>query len=150
MYVCNSENNKTSSNTRHRKTFHLSQLRDFHFFAQNNLKFPRKPTKNEQYLRVRDLCFIIDRLNLIHHRTGVTGFIGGDVLYGLTQKLAGSKIVALVRNQSQAAAVTGRFPTVTPLLGDLDSVLEIKQAASQADVVLRMSFHGVLSRRSFC
>ncbi|CAG7950603.1 unnamed protein product [Penicillium salamii] len=68
--------------------------------------------------------------------TGVTGFIGGDVLYGLAQTLAASKIVALVRNQSQAAAVTGRFPTVTPLLGDLDSSVEIRQAASQADVVL--------------
>lgn len=59
------------------------------------------------------------------------------MLYGLTQTLAASKIVALVRNQSQAAAVTGRFPTVTPLLGDLDSSVEIQQAASQADVVLR-------------
>ncbi|CAG8264873.1 unnamed protein product [Penicillium salamii] len=71
--------------------------------------------------------------------TGVTGFIGGDVLYGLTQTLAASKIVALVRNQSQAAAVTGRFPTVTPLLGDLDSSVEIQQAASQADVVLHLA-----------
>ncbi|KAL4899101.1 hypothetical protein BDW74DRAFT_164093 [Aspergillus multicolor] len=71
--------------------------------------------------------------------TGVTGFIGGDVLYGLTQTLAASKIVALVRNQSQAAAVTRRFPTVTPLLGDLDSRAEIQQAASQADVVLHLA-----------
>ncbi|KAJ5352436.1 hypothetical protein N7452_001410 [Penicillium brevicompactum] len=71
--------------------------------------------------------------------TGVTGFIGGDVLYGLTQKLTSSKIVALVRNQSQAAAVTGKFPTVTPLLGDLDSSVEIRQAASQADVVLHLA-----------
>lgn len=67
----------------------------------------------------------------------MTGFIGGDVLYGLTQKLAASKIVALVRNPGQAAAVTGRFPTVTPLLGDLDSSAEIQQAASKADIVLR-------------
>lgn len=76
--------------------------------------------------------------SLTRHRTGVTGFIGGDVLSGLTQKLAASKIVALVRNQGQAAAVTGQFPTVTPLLGDLDSSAEIQQAASKADIVLRM------------
>lgn len=80
---------------------------------------------------------MIHHIELTHHRTGVTGFIGGDVLYGLTQTLAASKIVALVRNQSQAAAVTGRFPTVTPLLGDLDSSAEIQQAASKADIVLR-------------
>ena len=68
------------------------------------------------------------------------------MLYGLTQTLAGSKIVALVRNQSQAAAVTGRFPTVTPLLGDLDSSVEIKQAASKADIVLRTYFNGLLQK----
>ncbi|KAI9931697.1 hypothetical protein ASPWEDRAFT_66430 [Aspergillus wentii DTO 134E9] len=71
--------------------------------------------------------------------TGVTGFIGGDVLYGLTQSLASSRITALVRNQGQAAAVTGRFPTVTPLIGDLDSSAEIQQAASEADVVLHLA-----------
>ena len=70
--------------------------------------------------------------------TGATGFIGGDVLYGLTQALAASSIVALVRNKSQAAAVTGQFPTATPLIGDLDSSTEIQQAASKADVVLSM------------
>jgi len=80
---------------------------------------------------------MIHHTELIHHRTGVTGFIGGDVLYGLTQTLAASKIVALVRNQAQAVAVTGRFPTVTPLVGDLDSSAEIQQAASKADIVLR-------------
>lgn len=72
------------------------------------------------------------------YSTGVTGFIGGDVLYGLTKALAASSIVALVRNKSQAAVVTGKFPTVTPLIGDLDSSAEIQQAASKADVVLRM------------
>ena len=70
--------------------------------------------------------------------TGVTGFIGGDVLYGLAKALAASSIVALVRNKSQAAVVAGKFPTVTPLIGDLDSAAEIQQAASKADVVLRM------------
>ncbi|PLB36089.1 NAD-dependent epimerase/dehydratase family protein [Aspergillus candidus] len=71
--------------------------------------------------------------------TGVTGFIGGDVLYGLTKALAASSIVALVRNKSQAAVVTGKFPTVTPLIGDLDSSAEIQQAASKADVVLHLA-----------
>ncbi|OQE21941.1 hypothetical protein PENSTE_c011G02094 [Penicillium steckii] len=71
--------------------------------------------------------------------TGVTGFIGGDVLHGLTQTLASSSIVALVRNKCQAAAVTGRYPTVTPLIGDLDSSAAIQQAASNADVVLNLA-----------
>lgn len=76
--------------------------------------------------------------NLFVCSTGVTGFIGGDVLYGLTQALAASSIVALVRDKSQAAIVSSKFPTVTPLIGDLDSSAEIQQAASKADVVLRM------------
>lgn len=76
--------------------------------------------------------------SLIVCSTGVTGFIGGDVLHGLTEALAASSIVALVRNKRQAAVVTEKFPTVTPLIGDLDSSAEIQQAASKADVVLRM------------
>lgn len=75
---------------------------------------------------------------LILCSTGVTGFIGGDVLHGLTQTLTASSIVALVRNKSQAAVVAGRFPTVIPLIADLDSSVEIQKAASTADVVLRM------------
>ncbi|RAK72152.1 NAD(P)-binding protein [Aspergillus fijiensis CBS 313.89] len=71
--------------------------------------------------------------------TGVTGFIGGDVLHGLTQTLTASSIIALVRNKSQAAVVTGRFPTVIPLIADLDSSVEIQQAASTADVVLHLA-----------
>lgn len=77
---------------------------------------------------------------MYRNSTGVTGFIGGDVLHGLTQTLTSSSIVALVRNKCQAAAVTGRYPTVTPLIGDLDSSAAIQQAASNADVVLSMYF----------
>ena len=73
--------------------------------------------------------------------TGVTGFIGGDVLHGLAQTLTSSSIFAPVRNKCQAAAVTGRYPTVIPLIGDLDSSTEIQQAASNADIVLSMYFY---------
>ncbi|KAH8692125.1 hypothetical protein BGW36DRAFT_387047 [Talaromyces proteolyticus] len=71
--------------------------------------------------------------------TGVTGYIGGDVLYGLTKAQAASSIVALVRNEAQAAFIAEQYPAVKPLIGNLDSVSEIEEQASQADVVLHLA-----------
>lgn len=79
-------------------------------------------------------------LELTFRRTGVTGYIGGDVLYGITQALASASIVALVRNEARAAAVTEKFSSVTPLIGDLDSTVEIRQEAQRADVILSTVF----------
>lgn len=76
-------------------------------------------------------------VELTIQRTGATGYIGGDVLYGLTQALASSSIVALVRNEARASAVTDKFPSVTPLIGDLDSSTEIRKEVQKADVILR-------------
>ncbi|PLB53292.1 NAD(P)-binding protein [Aspergillus steynii IBT 23096] len=80
--------------------------------------------------------------------TGVTGYIGGDVLYGISQALTSSSIVALVRNEARAAAVTEKFPSVTPLIGDLDSTAIIRQEAQEADVVLNLasSSHGASAK----
>ncbi|KAF9882894.1 hypothetical protein FE257_004908 [Aspergillus nanangensis] len=80
--------------------------------------------------------------------TGVTGYIGGDVLYGITQALTSSSIIALVRNEARAAAVTQKFSNVIPLIGDLDSTAKIRQQAQEADVVLNLasSSHGASAK----
>ncbi|KAJ5126392.1 hypothetical protein N7448_005695 [Penicillium atrosanguineum] len=71
--------------------------------------------------------------------TGVSGYIGGDVLYGLSKSNLASNIVALVRNESRAACVTEKYPSVTQLIGDLDSAAAIQNEVSQADVVLNLA-----------
>lgn len=77
-------------------------------------------------------------------RTGATGYIGGDVLYALTEAFRSSKIMALVRNESRASLVTAKFPYVTPVIGDLDSTSQITSEAAEADVVLSKT-HVVLT-----
>lgn len=69
--------------------------------------------------------------------TGATGYIGGDVLSTLARAFRGSKISALVRNEARASLITDKFPSVTPVIGDLDSAARISSEASEADVVLR-------------
>ncbi|XRM42714.1 hypothetical protein ABZX51_005925 [Aspergillus tubingensis] len=68
--------------------------------------------------------------------TGATGYIGGDVLYALTQALSSCRITALVRSEKKASLITSKFPSVTPVIGDLDSAAQIASEASKADVVL--------------
>lgn len=69
--------------------------------------------------------------------TGASGYIGGDVLYGLTKSNLASRIVALVRSETTAARIVSKHPAVTPLIGDLDAAGSIQDAVSQADVILR-------------
>lgn len=42
-----------------------------------------------------------------------------------------------MRNESRAARITEKYPSVTPLIGNLDSITAIQKEVSQADVVLR-------------
>ncbi|CAI7575729.1 unnamed protein product [Penicillium pancosmium] len=72
-------------------------------------------------------------------RTGVSGYIGGDVLYGLSKSNLASSIVALVRNEARAGRVIEKYPSVTPLIGDLDSTAAIQNEASEADVILHLA-----------
>ncbi|KAK1145262.1 hypothetical protein N8T08_004415 [Aspergillus melleus] len=71
--------------------------------------------------------------------TGATGYIGGDVLYALTEAFRSSKIMALARNENRAALISKKFPTVTPVIGDLDSTTQITNEAAEADVVLHLA-----------
>lgn len=75
--------------------------------------------------------------HLTRPSTGATGYIGGDVLYALTQSFHSSKITALVRSESKASLITSKYPSVTPVIGDLDSAASITKEVADADVVLR-------------
>lgn len=67
----------------------------------------------------------------------MSGYIGGDVLHGISNSGLASSIVALVRNSDKAAAIVQKYPLVKPLIGDLDSAALIQDAVSDADTVLR-------------
>ncbi|KAJ5979626.1 hypothetical protein N7481_006924 [Penicillium waksmanii] len=71
--------------------------------------------------------------------TGVSGYIGGDVLYRLSKSNLASSIVALVRNEARAGRVIEKYPSVIPLIGDLDSTAAIQNEASKADVILHLA-----------
>lgn len=47
--------------------------------------------------------------------------------------------MALARNEERASLITSKFPSVIPVIGDLDSTTQIASKASEADVVLRKS-----------
>ncbi|KAB8264257.1 NAD(P)-binding protein [Aspergillus pseudonomiae] len=64
--------------------------------------------------------------------TGATGDISGDVLGALTQAFRSCKITALVRSKKKASLITGRFPSVTPVIRNVDSAAEIASEASEA------------------
>lgn len=69
--------------------------------------------------------------------TGVTGYIGGDALYGLNHAHPDWEYSALIRTQDKADKVKTQYPKIRIVIGDLDSFDTIKDEASKADIVLR-------------
>ena len=67
--------------------------------------------------------------------TGVTGYIGGDFLYLLSQKHPDWEATALVRNPDKGAKVAVEYPKVKLVYGDLASADLIEEEASKADIV---------------
>ena len=88
-----------------------------------------------------NIPFLLPEVHLADdlHRTGATGFIGGEALHHV-YNVAGvrPKIAALVRNSEKASRVTKAFPEVRTVLGDLDAVDIIEEESRKADVVFRM------------
>ena len=71
--------------------------------------------------------------------TGVTGYIGGDVLANLHKAHPDHDYHALIRTQDKADGVKKAYPNVTPVLGGLDDYKIIKEQAAKADIVIRMA-----------
>lgn len=68
--------------------------------------------------------------------TGATGFIGGDFLAAISRAHPQYSIRALVRGESSAIRIKEGFPTVQPVLGDLDDAEMLRKEAFEADIVI--------------
>ncbi|KAK5995171.1 Oxidase ucsJ [Cladobotryum mycophilum] len=67
---------------------------------------------------------------------GITGYVGGQVALHLLQKHPQLNLTAMVRRESQRAAVHTTFPTVHLVLGDLTSVSLLEEECLKADIVV--------------
>lgn len=71
--------------------------------------------------------------------TGATGYIGGDVLYAVSQAHPDWQVSVLVRNKDKAAKLSGEYSNARVVLGDLDSSAVIEEETKNADIVFRAS-----------
>lgn len=71
--------------------------------------------------------------------TGATGYIGGDVLYAVSQTHPDWQVSVLVRNKDKAAKLSSEYPNARVVLGDLDSSTVIEEETKNANIVLSAS-----------
>jgi uncharacterized protein YbjT (DUF2867 family) len=71
------------------------------------------------------------------HRTGATGYIGGDVLYALEKAHPNYEYTALVRNSEKGGPVAAAFPKIRLVYGGLDDSQLLEDEAARADIVIR-------------
>jgi uncharacterized protein YbjT (DUF2867 family) len=69
--------------------------------------------------------------------TGISGYIGGQVLHDITEKHPQYQIRGLVRTKEQQKKIASKYPAVETVIGDLDSAEVLKAEAAKADVILR-------------
>lgn len=70
-------------------------------------------------------------------RTGITGYIGGDVFFALSKAHSDFEYSALVRTEDRARTITEVYPAVRIVLGSLDDSELLEEEASKADIVIR-------------
>ncbi|KAF2003215.1 NAD(P)-binding protein [Amniculicola lignicola CBS 123094] len=68
--------------------------------------------------------------------TGVTGYIGGDVLYALFNKHPEYEYTALIRTQEKADTIKKEYLKLKTIISDLDDSSVLEEAAAQADIVI--------------
>lgn len=83
---------------------------------------------------------------LTEPRTGATGYIGGTVLSQLAESHPEYSIRALVRDEAKGKLITDAFKEVEVVVGDLDSADILAEEVANADVVVRESCNGPLTR----
>jgi len=69
--------------------------------------------------------------------TGVSGYIGGEVMDVFAKKHPEWQLVALVRNAEQARIVKAAYPAIQTVIGTLDDHDLLVEQGMMADVVLR-------------
>jgi len=80
--------------------------------------------------------YVMKRI-LISDSTGVTGYIGGDILYALEHAHPDWEVTALVRNSDKGATVAASYPKIRFAYGSLDDHDVLEEEASKADIVIR-------------
>lgn len=70
--------------------------------------------------------------------TGLTGYIGGDAFYYLSQHHPNFEYSALIRSEEKAKRVREAYPNVRTVIGSLDDSEVLAREAAWADIVLRM------------
>ncbi len=68
--------------------------------------------------------------------TGISGYIGGQLLHDVFKKHPEYQIRGLVRTEDQQKQIALKYPSVQISIGDLDSAAILKAEAAKADVVL--------------
>lgn len=71
--------------------------------------------------------------------TGITGYIGGQLLHNLLLKHPDYQITGLVRRDEQGDKIATKYPSVQVLKGDLDSHHILVEQAKEADVILQVA-----------
>ncbi|KAN0094037.1 NAD(P)-binding protein [Hyaloscypha variabilis] len=71
--------------------------------------------------------------------TGVSGYIGGQLLHDITKAHPEYQIRALVRTTPQLQKIATAYPSIHLVLGDLDSAEILKAEAARADVVFQLA-----------
>jgi hypothetical protein len=70
--------------------------------------------------------------------TGVTGYIGGDILYALEKAHPEYHYTAIVRDATRGATVASLYPHIHLVYGTLEDSELLEQESSRADIVIRM------------
>ncbi|KAE9368376.1 NAD(P)-binding protein [Stipitochalara longipes BDJ] len=71
--------------------------------------------------------------------TGVSGYIGGQILHDITRTHPSYQIRGLVRTSDQQKTIAAKYPSIHLVLGDLDSADILKTEAAKANVVLQLA-----------
>lgn len=71
--------------------------------------------------------------------TGITGFVGGDVIYAIAEAHPEYEFTCLVRNSDKGAQVAKEFSKIKLVYGDLANGEVIEAEARKADIVLSKS-----------
>ncbi|KAJ5625472.1 hypothetical protein N7510_001781, partial [Penicillium lagena] len=73
---------------------------------------------------------------LTTHSTGVTGYIGGDILATLTAKHPEFSYSVLIRSAEKGDQVKAQYPAIRVVHGDLDDSALLERESASADIVL--------------
>ncbi|OJJ44218.1 hypothetical protein ASPZODRAFT_101064 [Penicilliopsis zonata CBS 506.65] len=68
--------------------------------------------------------------------TGVSGYVGGDALYALTNKFPSFEFVVLIRSPANAEEVRKQYPAVKVVLGSLEDTDVVERESAAADIVV--------------